>query len=191
MTESDQSELIRIAARAVRAEIENLPRPPVSAVNHPQLENNGAFVTLRARDRLRGCVGTFEPDGPLAQTIADMAAAAARDPRFRDDPLTLAEWADLEIELSLLSPRVPMRNVAELEIGRHGIYVRAGVNKGCFLPQVAVEAGWNAETFLTQCCLHKANLPFDAWRDDATEVSFFTVHHVCAHARRLHHGRPD
>jgi hypothetical protein len=42
------------------------------------------------------------------------------------------------------------------------------------LPQVAVEYGWDIETFLQQTCL-KAGLAKDAWRRPDTTVSSFTA----------------
>jgi len=43
------------------------------------------------------------------------------------------------------------------------------------LPQVATEAGWSKEEFLSYCCAHKAGLPADAWKDSETEVYLFTA----------------
>ena len=64
-----------------------------------------AFVTLRQRGELRGCIGMVEAEAPLIETIADMAHAAARhDPRFR--PVRPAEVPDLHIEISP-SSRLP------------------------------------------------------------------------------------
>ncbi|MBU0605045.1 MAG: AMMECR1 family protein, partial [Candidatus Omnitrophica bacterium] len=42
-----------------------------------------------------------------------------------------------------------------------------------FGPQVAVEAGWNKEKFMTSLCANKAGLPPDAWKDPSTDVYIF------------------
>ena len=57
--------------------------------------------------------------------------------------------------------------VGDFEIGRHGLVVERGWNRGLLLPQVAVEWGWDAEAFLSQTC-HKAGLPLDAWKSAAS-----------------------
>lgn len=68
-----------------------------------------------------------------------------------------------------------MRDLQQLELGRHGIIVGRGRNRGLFLPQVATEYGFSREEFLSRCCSEKAGLPADAWRDPRTEVFIFTT----------------
>jgi len=132
-------------------------------------------VTLKRGRRLRGCMGVFCPSGPLPETLDSVARSACRDPRFKTCPVTADEVAELSIELSVLSVPQPIPDPSKLETGRHGIIVRRGDRSGCFLPQVAVERGWGASEFLTQCCLVKAKLPSDAWREPGTEVLTFTA----------------
>jgi uncharacterized protein (TIGR00296 family) len=60
----------------------------------------------------------------------------------------------------------PITGPAHIEIGRHGIVVETGWQRGLLLPQVAVEWKWDAETFLTQTC-RKAGASADAWKRDA------------------------
>ncbi|MFQ5927281.1 MAG: AmmeMemoRadiSam system protein A [Terriglobia bacterium] len=128
-----------------------------------------AFVTLHRQGRLRGCIGHLQPTKPLYRTVADVALAAAfHDPRF--PPLEFAELADVEIEISLLSPSCEIRP-EEVEVGRHGLIVSQGFSRGLLLPQVAVEQGWDRETFLEQTC-RKAGLPPDAWKQGARLEAF-------------------
>jgi len=134
----------------------------------------GAFVTLRrlSDDELRGCVGQMEPSEPLLDTVAAMAiAAATRDGRF--DPVTASELAALRIEISVLSPLVPIRP-SDVEVGRHGLLLRYGDKRGVLLPQVPLEHGWDRETFLGHTC-EKAGLPADTWRRPDVELSGFTA----------------
>ena len=56
-------------------------------------------------------------------------------------------------------------SVNEIELGRHGIYIRKGDRSGTFLPQVATETGWTKEEFLGHCARDKAGLGWDGWRD--------------------------
>ena len=136
--------------------------------------HHGVFVTLHKHGRLRGCMGILDPEQPLEEAVRHAAiSAAARDPRF--SPVTTAELADINIEVSILSSPYPMRSPDDLELGRHGIIVRRGLQRGLFLPQVAVTHHFDKETLLNRCCSEKAGLPADAWRDPDTEVLLFTT----------------
>lgn len=132
----------------------------------------GAFVTLRRAGELRGCVGQLESDQPLGRIVAAMAvSAASRDSRF--EPVAAGELPSLRVEISVLSPLAPIEP-HQVEVGRHGLAVRLGERRGILLPQVAVEHGWDRETFLDQTCL-KAGLPKAAWRQPGIELSGFTA----------------
>ncbi|MBF0474884.1 MAG: AmmeMemoRadiSam system protein A [Deltaproteobacteria bacterium] len=132
----------------------------------------GAFVSLHGGGCLRGCIGTFVSDRPIAQTVAELAISAAFcDPRF--PPLTERELSGLRIEISVLSPLKRISSVDEIEVGTHGIYIIKGSCRGVLLPQVATEQNWDRDTFLSHTCL-KAGLPGDCWRGDA-EIYTFTA----------------
>jgi hypothetical protein len=134
-------------------------------------EPRGAFVTLSTLSGdLRGCIGTILPVGPLDETVARMAvAAAAEDPRF--SPVTLRELPGLRIEISALTVPEPA-DPDLVEVGRHGLIVTRGSHKGLLLPQVASEWGWDRVQFLNQTC-RKAGLPAGAWREPGTLVEWF------------------
>ena len=136
------------------------------------VEGNGAFVTLHRRGRLRGCVGEINAKESVVEVIARCARAAAlSDPRF--DPIQPVELAEIDIEISILSP--PQMIKAELiEPGRHGLIVSRGYKRGVLLPQVANERGWGAERFLEETCV-KAGLERDAWKDTGTILEAFTA----------------
>ncbi len=136
---------------------------------------SGIFVTLDRRGELRGCIGSFRDIGELVEATRDAAEASLTDPRFRHNPITLAELPQLTIEISLLSPREPMQRPEQLQIGTHGIVVRCGEQGGCFLPKVASQRRWTAEEFLANCCTMKAGLPADAWRREGAEVWLFSA----------------
>src|SRR5574341_932376 len=133
----------------------------------------GAFVTLQVDGELRGCIGTFTPRGSLAQTVADMAkAAATEDPRFTK--LRADELAALSISVSALRTPHLLEDRSRIEVGLHGLVVRKGWNRGVLLPKVAVEHGWDGPTFLKQACL-KAGLPAIAARDPDLVVEVFVA----------------
>jgi AmmeMemoRadiSam system protein A len=177
LSDSARSVLLAVARSAVEAAVQGEPLP-VDKVGSPELQDHqGAFVTLRTGGKLRGCIGRFMADEPLWQVVREMAVSSAtRDARFFGMQLRPEELAALHIEVSVLSPLQRIRDpLSELELGTHGVYVKRGLNSGCFLPQVATETGWGKEEFLAHCCAGKAGLPPDAWKDPATEVYVFTA----------------
>ena len=124
----------------------------------------GAFVSLHKHGRLRGCIGHFGEDIPLHEIVAEMARAAAfEDPRFM--PVTADELADIDIEISVLTPMRRIQSLDEFELHRHGIYIRRGYRSGTFLPQVADEVNWTKEEFVSHCAQDKAGIGWDGWRD--------------------------
>ncbi len=136
-------------------------------------EPRGVFVTLHRRGRLRGCIGYLEAVKPLARAVQEMAVAAAfQDPRF--PPVTAAELAELEVEISLLTTMRPVTHVEEIEVGKHGLYLERGAARGLLLPQVATECNWDRTTFLEQTCC-KAGLPPNAWKEPGTKISVFSA----------------
>ena len=163
--------LLSVARQAIDAAIakrEFYPEPLTARVAEPR----GVFTTLHIGEQLRGCVGQIVAVEPLVRAVAHTAVSAAfNDPRFT--PLTAAELPLVRIELSVLSPLAPILP-EEIEIGRHGLLVTLGHNRGLLLPQVAGEYGWDAPTFLAQTC-RKAGLPPDAWRLPGAQVHAFTV----------------
>ena len=68
--------------------------------------------------------------------------------------------------MSLLGPLEPLAVPEDIEVGRHGLVVEQGWQRGLLLPQVASERQWDREMFLAQTC-HKAGLPRDAWKRGA------------------------
>jgi AmmeMemoRadiSam system protein A len=110
---------------------------------------------------------------PLYRAVATSAVSAAvRDPRFF--PVQREEMANLELEISVMGPIEPVRDSAEIEVGRDGLIISRGRFAGLLLPQVATEYGWDRQTFLDQTCL-KAGLPAGAWRDADTRIEKFAA----------------
>ncbi len=167
--------LLRLARETIQACLTSLPLPALPEIAIDAADFGGAFVTLKNAGRLRGCIGRFNPDTTLPETVQQMALSALDDPRFRDMPVTADELAQITIEISVLSPMERTDDPLSLELGVHGIHIRKGLRSGCFLPQVAPEQRWNTQQFLSRCCAGKAGLPPDAWKDPDTEVYLFTA----------------
>ena len=144
-----------------------LPAPPPGALD----AKLGAFVTLKRHGQLRGCIGRLASSDPLYITVGDMAEAAAfHDSRFPS--LTLPEFPDIEVEISIMGPITRCPDPSQIVVGKHGLIMRKGQHQGLLLPQVPVEWEWDRETFLAQTC-RKAGLPPDAWHDPDTEIYWF------------------
>ena len=131
----------------------------------------GVFVTLMKDGVLRGCIGNPHATMPLVDQVVKAAEGAAlRDPRF--SAVTLEEVEVIEVEISVLSPMSELGSPSDMEIGRHGLFVKRDLWSGLLLPKVAERFGWDGETFLNQVC-QKAGLEEDAWREDETQVWTF------------------
>ncbi len=176
MNENQKQTLLKVARDTVEAVIKGEPNEAPQS-DDPELNAPcGCFVTLKNQGRLRGCIGNFTSEGPLIELVADMAKASATgDSRFLADPITAGELDRLDVEISVLSPLERTDEPLSLRLGVDGIYIKSGCTSGCFLPQVATEAGWSKEEFLSCCCAHKAGLAADAWREPETEVYLFTA----------------
>lgn len=158
-------ELLRIARETVTSYIKDGKALVVDASKlPPELRGHGAcFVTLQNHGRLRGCIGNMESRGPLWESVQQNAVNACQDPRFTDNPVTASELGRIDIEISRLTPMKKVKSFDEIIVGRHGLLIELGMNRGVLLPQVAYERGWTREEFLSQVCW-KAGLPPNAWR---------------------------
>ena len=102
----DRRALLGLARDAIAAYVRGLP-PPAAPPSPIMWRLAGVFVSLHQDRALRGCIGHVEADRPLAQSVSEMAvAAASRDPRF--PPVTADELDDLDIELSVLGELEPI-----------------------------------------------------------------------------------
>ena len=173
LSEQDKKSLHQIAKTVIENRVRGKTVPDFKVDSAILKENRGAFVTINKKGQLRGCIGYIEGRGPLHKTIEEMAEAAAfHDPRFT--PVTDRELPDLEIEVSVLTPLRKITDVREIEVGKHGIYIRKGWLSGLLLPQVATEYGWDRQTFLEHTC-QKAGLASNAWKDKETEIYTFSA----------------
>jgi AmmeMemoRadiSam system protein A len=159
-----QQDLLTLARAALEARVRRA-RGPQPAATDTILPRRGAFVTIFCKGELRGCLGRITSDLVLPELVCRLAEEVAdSDPRFV--PVTLGELGDVDLEISVLTPEWEIRSIDEIEVGRHGLIVEHGANRGLLLPQVPVEHGWDRDTFVGQACV-KAGLPPDAWKRGA------------------------
>jgi uncharacterized protein len=174
LTESDGAVLIATAREAIASRLDDrAPRWPAA---HPALAApRGAFVTLRSGRgpgaALRGCIGRMSATEALTRTVRDMAVSAAfEDPRF--PPLEKSEYPGISVEITVLSPMRLIGSVADIELGKHGVYMTKGGHSAVFLPQVAAEQGWDRDELLDNLC-YKAGLSPAAWHASDTRFQVF------------------
>jgi len=175
--------LVQLSRQAISTFLATKKRLPVPSTTPDVLRQRcGVFVTINAlrgaEKALRGCIGYPEPRLPLVEaTILSAINSATGDPRF--PPLSPVELERVVIEVSVLTPPVliaakaPKEYVAQVAVGRDGLIVERGAFKGLLLPQVPVEWAWDAEEFLSQCCM-KAGLSPDAWLIEGTKIYAFS-----------------
>jgi AmmeMemoRadiSam system protein A len=167
---ADRKLLLALARSTITRYLESgtltLGRPVSPGLEREQ----GAFVTLRKKGELRGCIGQLTPNGPLRRLVGTMALGAAfEDPRF---PRVQAnELKDIEVEVSVLTPFREVPSAASILPGRDGVLLRKGRSTAVFLPQVASEEGWDRNELLDNLCI-KAGLARGCWQTGAKLSTF-------------------
>jgi len=173
LTHDEQRELLAIAREAITRALQNLPFEWKAPVSGGLAQPSGAFVTIRVDRQLHGCVGYIESLRSLSDIVAELAGKAAlEDTRF--PPLTMPELQRATLEISILSPIIPVTSTEEIEVGVHGLVLELGMHRGLLLPQVAVEHHWDRETFL-EAVAQKSGLYKSAWKDSEARLHKFTA----------------
>lgn len=172
---SREQTLLHLARAAIAKKLgfvsDDLPRPA-------WLEEPGAtFVTLTLHGQQRGCIGSLEASRPLIDDVRHNAVTAAfEDPRFA--PLTKEEFADVIIDVALLSAPEPIRFSSEkdaltqLNPGLDGVTLECGANRATFLPNAWVDLP-DRQDYLAHL-KSQAGLAEDFWSDDI-KLSRFTI----------------
>lgn len=133
-------------------------------------EHFGLFVTLTMHGELRGCIGYVEGVKPIREAVKDMAEQAAfHDPRFY--PLRKSEYDGIDVEISILYPLEEVKDLEDIQVGRDGLVMERGFNKGLLLPQVASERRWDRDRFLNETCRKAGMEPF-CWENGAKIYKF-------------------
>jgi AmmeMemoRadiSam system protein A len=173
LSEQQKQELLTLARKTVTDYVKHKKNPEPEMKDPRLLANGATFVTINRNHRLRGCIGNIQPVMPIYRSvIRNAVAASSQDPRF--PPLAPEELADMDVEVTVLSPMVQLDDVKNILIGTHGLYLIKGQQSSVFLPQVPVEQGWDHTTYLEQLC-HKAGLPGNAWKDKDARLFIFSA----------------
>ena len=174
LTASEKKQLLEIARKSVESAVgQNKAYELPANLPASLMQDRGAFVTLKEKGELRGCIGYTVAMQPLAETVRDVAALAAlRDTRFH--PVSPGELGQLTYEVSVLSPLRHVTDTNQIKVGEHGLMIVKGRTRGLLLPQVAPEQHWDRNTLLDETAI-KAGLPPKAWREKDADLFMFTA----------------
>ncbi|MEN3043909.1 MAG: TIGR00296 family protein [Candidatus Hydrothermales bacterium] len=179
INKEDGKKLIDLAREAIKKHLKGEEVKASEEIKTKFSENMGVFTTLYTypKKTLRGCIGNPYPTNPIWENILITSVESAfYDPRF--PPIkNERELLNLILEITILSePKLLEVNPTEYKnyiiIGKTGLMVKKGLNRGLLLPQVALEYGFDEEKFLSETCL-KAGLSYNEWKNKETEVYTF------------------
>ena len=190
LTQAEGAELVALARRSLEATVREgreLRVPDALGERWPRLlARRSAFVTLKERGELRGCIGSLEPHQALAADVVQNAASAAiRDSRF--SPVRAEELPAIDLSISVLDIPRPMEPVPPdalaslLGQSKPGLILEFHGRRSTFLPEVWDELP-QPGLFLSELCL-KQGAPGDCWRAPATRFQSYGSQHFAEPAR--------
>ena len=177
LSNAEKNSLLKLARGMIEEQLKNDKRAKPEdfgiTVTPAMKKVMGVFVTLKKNDDLRGCIGEIFPRRPLVEAVMEQALNAAfGDPRFA--PVVAAELPRIHVEISALTPPVPVNSWHDIVIGKHGMVLSKNGRSAVFLPQVAPEQGWDIATTLTHLSM-KAGLSAEAWKEGAEYLVFEAI----------------
>lgn len=182
LNEQDEQQLINIAQTSIKYGLEFGEQLVIKNEEYSkELQKlRAVFITLKCDGNLRGCTGTLEPIMPLANAVAHSAYNSAfHDHRF--PPVENEEFNDLNISISILSPKEEMRFVnqedllSQIRPRTDGLVVEYNGQRGTLLPSVWDDIT-NKQDFLNTV-KQKAGFERDFWSDNM-RVMRYTTHTI-------------
>lgn len=170
---SDKQSLLTLARSTLNAYVQDGERPEFIPRSMALKEPGAAFVTLKSRGQLRGCIGQLKPTMPLYRSVLEMTVSScSADRRFT--PVKPEELPGIHLEVSVMSPFVKVNGIDEIEVGRDGLHLSYNGRSGILLPQVPGEQGWDLDAYLKGIA-RKAGLPEGIWEKEGAELYRFTA----------------
>lgn len=165
VTEAEKKELLTMARKIVDAAVRNETIPQFETESKTLKQIGAAFVTLKTRGSLRGCIGSIIATEPLYLCIQRRAVdAALHDSRFAFNRIKPEELVNVDIEISVLTPLTRAKSPEEIVVGVDGVILTFGNNRGVFLPQVPLEQKWDRVQYLSRLCGKARVSDPDCWR---------------------------
>jgi len=147
--------LVQLARRAVESYVKEHKILTPGELSPEMKEKAGVFVSLKKHGRLRGCIGTFEPNQPnvAEEIVRNAISSAVGDPRF--SPVRDSELDDLDYSVDILTSPEPVESKAQLDPKKYGVIVEAGYRRGLLLPDLE---GVNDADTQIDICRQKAGI---------------------------------
>jgi MEMO1 family protein len=172
LADREQNAILDLAKRSVQVEVREghkMAVPSALVARFPRLgTTRGAFVTLKKRGELRGCIGTLKATQSLAEDVVGNAVnAAIHDPRF--SPVRPDELSDIAVSVSVLDVPRPLVGVTgdalvkKLGAEHPGLIIEYEGRRSTFLPQVWDELPEPTE-FLGHLCRKQGSVA-GCWRE--------------------------
>ncbi len=135
----NKDDYVELAKKTVEHFLENNEKLKLpNNLNSEELYNKkaGAFVTLKKKGELRGCIGTIFPvkEKVGEEIIENAVSSAFRDPRFY--PVKEEELDEIEYSVDVLEEPEEVKSKDELDPYKYGVIVTKGSRKGVLLPNL-------------------------------------------------------
>ncbi|MGQ9819120.1 MAG: AmmeMemoRadiSam system protein B [Candidatus Kapaibacteriales bacterium] len=173
LSDKEKQELKVLVANSIESAVTGIKKPIVEYSTLPSSFNSQftGFVTIEKNGELRACMGHTFATKPLFLELQDVARSSATSD-WRFGKITPDELPFLTYEITILSRFRKVFDFSQIEIGKHGLYVRYKNQSGLLLPQVALDHNWDVTTFLEHLCI-KAGLPKRTYLDPLAEIFCF------------------
>jgi len=167
---------VELARDSIRSYVEEGKRERPGCMKEVFYDRVGASVRLdstRGRRRVRGSGVSYKRDKQLSEAIVDASIEASEECKGTSE-VSSCELDSVAVTLCIMPSveEVSDSPAEAVEVGRHGVVVEDGRNRGWMLPTVPVERDWSPTQLLdrTSC---KAEIGNGGWREDDVSVYAF------------------
>ena len=148
----EQQILLETARASIKSCFSNDPPPDVRIPGDSKANQAlGAFVTIKREGASPGMHRKHRRKASLCGRASRSWPGPVLSKTAVSPPLSVDELAGITIEISVLSALEAIDDYRSIRIGTHGILISHGSHRGLFLPQVAVEQGWDLDSYLSHC----------------------------------------
>ena len=158
ITKEEIHPLVKLAKETVETYVKEGKTHQPEKLTPKMREKAGVFVSIHKLGELRGCIGTFEPQGNnvAEEIITNAISSATRDPRF--PPIAPDELGDLDYSVDVLTTPEPVESKDQLDPKKYGVIVECGMRRGLLLPDLE---GVDTVDYQIDICRQKAGIAPD------------------------------